>query len=165
MGPGGGRRGRVGASGIRTPVRGARPRLAAWYHRVVEVDTPLARQARRLALSAELTRRAARRAGERVAPDASAAGLVALARDLTALAAPVERAHRLRFAPPYPGVTGGVEELRNGRRLVLACTAIGAAGAPEAVVFTTLIAGHPPRVAAAPADAPIPAGWTALAPG
>ena len=119
----------------------------------------LTRQARRLALAAELTRRAARAVGDRIAADAD---LAALARDLAAIAAPVERAHRLRFAPPYPGVTGGVEELRGGRRLVLACTAPGPGGAPEAVVFTTLIAGRPPQVAAAPAGTPIPAGWAPL---
>jgi hypothetical protein len=77
----------------------------------------------------------------------------------------VQRAHGLRFEPLYPGVTGGVEELRGARRLVLACTAHGAAGRPEAVVFTTLIAGRPPQVAAAPVGAPIPPGWTALAAG
>lgn len=124
--------------------------------------TELTRQALRLALSAELTRRAARSAGERLPAEATAADLVALAAKLAAIAAPVERAHRLRFEPPYPGVTGGVEELRGARRLVLACTALGAGGPPEAVVFTTLITGRAPQVAAAPVSAPIPAGWVAL---
>ena len=126
------------------------------------VDAEVSRQALRLALGAELTQRARRIAGARIADGAD---LAALARDLAALAAPVERAHRLRFDPPFPGVTGGVEELRGARRLVLACTALDAGGAPAAVVFTTLIAGRPPQVSAAPADAAIPPGWTALAPG
>jgi hypothetical protein len=125
----------------------------------------ITRQALRLTLSAELTRRAARCAGDRVAAEATAAELVALARGLATIAPPVERAHRLRFEPPYPGLTGGVEHLRAARRLVLACTAIGPGGGPEAVVFTTLIGGRPPQVAAAPVGAPIPPGWTTLAAG
>jgi hypothetical protein len=127
--------------------------------------TDLTRQALRLALAAELTRRAARCAGDRVPAGATAADLVALAGRLREVAAPVQRAHRLRFEPPYPGVTGGVEELRGARRLVLACTALDVARTPTAVVFTTLIAGRPPQVAAAPVGAPIPPGWTALAAG
>jgi hypothetical protein len=126
------------------------------------VDGEVSRQALRLALGAELTHRAGRIAGGPIAADAD---LVALAGKLRAMAAPVERAHRLRFDPPFPGVTGGVEELRDARRLVLACTALDGAGEPAAVVFTTLIAGRPPQVSAAPADAAIPPGWTALAAG
>jgi hypothetical protein len=126
------------------------------------VDDEVSRQALRLALGAELTHRAGRIAGGRIAPGAD---LAALAGELRAMAAPVERAHRLRFDPPFPGVTAGVEELRGARRIVLACTAHDAAGAPTTVVFTTLIEGRAPQVAAAPAGAPIPAGWTALAAG
>jgi hypothetical protein len=77
----------------------------------------------------------------------------------------VERAHRLRFDPPYPGVTAGVQEAGGGRRLVLASTVLDAGGTPEATVFTTLIAGRAPLVTAAPAGAAIPTGWTALPPG
>jgi hypothetical protein len=128
----------------------------------VEVDSELTRQGRRLALSAELTRRAARSAGERLAADLDAAALIAIARELEAIAAPVERAHRLRFAPPYPGVTPGVQDARGGRRLVLACAVESADGEPEAVVYTTLIAGRAPQVTAAPAGAEIPSGWAAL---
>jgi hypothetical protein len=126
------------------------------------VDGEVSRQALRLALGAELTHRAGRIAGGRIA---AGADLAALARELAQLAAPVERAHRLRFDPSFPGVTGGVEELRGGRRLVLACTALDAGGTPAAVVFTTLIAGRPPQVSAAPAGAAIPPGWTALVAG
>jgi hypothetical protein len=114
------------------------------------VDDDLSRQALRLALGAELTHRAGRIAGGRIAPDAD---LAALARGLEAMAEPVERAHGLRFDPPYPGDSGGVEELRAGRRLVLRCTAFDAADTAATVVFTTLIAGHPPRVSAAPPEA------------
>jgi hypothetical protein len=126
------------------------------------VDGDLSRQALRLALGAELTHRAARHAGGRIAPDAD---LAALARGLREVGAPVERAHRLRFEPPYPGATAGVEELRGARRIVLACTARDAAGDPAAVVFTTLIAGRAPQVSAGPPDAAIPPGWTALTAG
>jgi len=126
------------------------------------VDDDLSRQALRLALGAELTHRAGRHTGGRIGEDAD---LTALARDLREIGAPVERAHRLRFEPPYPGATAGVEELRDGRRIVLACAALDAAGAPATVVFTTLIAGRAPQVSAAPPDAAIPPGWTALAAG
>jgi hypothetical protein len=126
------------------------------------VDAEISRQALRLALGAELTHRAARVAAGRIADDAD---LAALAGELRAIGPPVERAHRLRFAPAYPGATRGVEELRGARRLVLACTASDAAGEPAAVIFTTLISGRPPQVSAAPDGAAIPPGWTALEPG
>jgi hypothetical protein len=119
------------------------------------------RQALRLALGAELTHRAGRSAGGRVAPDADAAAVRALAARLAEIAPPVERAHRLRFDPAFPGVTAGVEELRGARRVVLACTAFDAGGEIAAVVFTTVISGRPIQVSAAPAGAPIPEGWTA----
>jgi hypothetical protein len=115
----------------------------------VALDSDLTLQARRLALGAELTRRAARSAGERIDRDADAAALIAIARELTAIAAPVER----------------VREVGGGWRLVLASTVLDARAAPEATVFTTLIAGRPPLVTAAPAGAAIPAGWSALPPG
>lgn len=127
----------------------------------METDGPeLTRQALRLALGAELTRRAARCVGERIPADAD---LADLARRLADVAAPVERAHRLTFEPPFPGATGGVEQLRAARRIVLACAVRDADGAPVAVAFTTLIAGRAPQVAVAPADAPIPAGWAVIA--
>jgi hypothetical protein len=116
-------------------------------------DSPLGEQALRLALAAELTHRA-RRAAAGAETD-----LVALARALRGVAGPVARAHRLEFSPPYPGATGGVEEARGGRRLVLACRALDAAGRPAAVVFTTLIEGRAPQVTVAPPAAPIPPHW------
>jgi hypothetical protein len=127
----------------------------------VEAGTDIERQALRLALGAELTHRAARLAGARVDAGAGAGDLRALAARLAEIAPPVERAHKLRFEPGFPGVTGGVEELRDARRLVLACTARDSDGGAAAVVFTTLISGRPVQVSAAPAAAPIPAEWTA----
>ena len=115
-------------------------------------------QARRLTLAADLTRRAVRCA-DGAAPD-DAVGLLALAGRLAAVAAPAERAHRVRLEPAFPGVSAGVEEVAGGRRLVLACRAFGADGDPVAVVFTTLAAGRPPAVAVSPPAAPIPADWT-----
>jgi hypothetical protein len=119
-----------------------------------------AEQARRLMLSADLTRRAARCA--RGGAPADAAGLVALAARLAEVAAPVERAHGVKLEPAFPGVSAGVEEVAGGRRLVLGCRALGADGRPVAVVFTTLAAGRPPAVSVAPPAAPLPSGWTVL---
>jgi hypothetical protein len=119
-------------------------------------------QARRLILAADLTRRAMRCA-DGAAP-ADAPGLLALASRLAAVAAPAGRAHRMRFEPAFPGVSAGVEEVAGGRRLVLACRALGPGGDAVAVVWTTLAAGRPPAVAVAPPEAPIPPGWTAPPP-
>src|SRR4051794_41710097 len=93
------------------------------------VDGEVSRQALRLALGAELTHRAGRIAGGRIAPGAD---LAALAGELRAMAVPVERAHRLRFDPPYPRATRGVEELPDAPPLLLACTAPHARRAPPA---------------------------------
>jgi hypothetical protein len=122
----------------------------------VGVDGDLSRQALRLALGADLTHRTGRISG---GPIAAGADLVAVSSALAAVGASVERGHRLRFDPAYPGVSGGVEDLRGARRLVLACTARDAAGEPAAVVFTTLISGRAPQVSAAPPEAAIPPGW------
>jgi hypothetical protein len=108
-------------------------------------------QGRRLALAADLTWRARRAAG-------AADDLPALARRLAAVAPAVERAHRVRFDPPYPGAGGAVEDVRGGRRLVLVCRALGAGGAVEAVVFTTLIEGRAPLVSVAPPEATVSGG-------
>jgi hypothetical protein len=122
-------------------------------------DTALAQQALRLTLAADLTRRATRSAGGRLAADAGEEDLLRLARELRAIAAPVERAHRLRLQD-YPGVTAGVQQAGGRRRLVLACAAVAHDGAAVGVVFTALIAARAPQVTVAPATAPIPAGWT-----
>ena len=126
-------------------------------------DSPLADQARRLALSAALTRRAIRALGAEVVPaEVEPAALLDLARGLARAAAADERAHRVRLTPPYPGVTAGVERAGVASRLVLACTACDERGARLGVVFTTLIAGRAPYVAVAPPDAPIPETWAPL---
>lgn len=127
-------------------------------------DSPLAAQARRLALSAALTRRAARVLGAETLPDdASPAALIELATGLAGHAAAEQRAHRVLLTPAYPGLTGGVERVGTAARLVLACTAVDQGGDELGVVFTSLIAGRPPYVAVAPPGAPIPQGWAPLA--
>jgi hypothetical protein len=100
---------------------------------------------RRLTLAADLTWRA-----RRCAAGADEDDLPSLERALEAIASAVERAHRVRFDPPYPGASDGVEAVRGGRRLVLRCRALDAHGSPEAVVYTTLIAGRAPLVSVAP---------------
>jgi hypothetical protein len=124
-------------------------------------DEVLAEQALRLTLAAELTQRATRCAGGRLPEGAGDEELLRLARELRAIAAPVERAHRLRLQD-YPGVTAGVQEAGGRRRLVLACAALARDGARAGVVFTTLIAARAPQVTVAPATAPIPPAWRTL---
>jgi hypothetical protein len=109
------------------------------------VTSPAGAQGRRLTLAADLTSRAHRCWAR--APDDD---LPAVAARLTEAGPPAERAHRVRFEPAYPGTGAGVEEVRGGRRLVLTCRALGEDGAPEAVVFTTLIGGRAPQVSVAP---------------
>jgi hypothetical protein len=108
------------------------------------IDSPADEQGRRLTLAADLTWRA-----RRCAAGGDGEDLPGLAGRLEAIAPDVERAHRVRFDPPYPGA-GAVEDVRGGRRLVLTCRALDASGAPAAVVFTTLIAGRAPLVSVAP---------------
>jgi len=88
---------------------------------------------------------------------------MALARRLPPEAAALESRCRLRFEPDYPGVTQGVEGVRGGLRLVLACWAYGGGDEPMGVVFTALIAGRRPVVSVAPAPVGIPEGWRSLA--
>src|SRR4051794_32362900 len=117
---------------------------------------PAAAQGRRLTLAADLAWRA-RRCADGAAPD----DLLALTGRIAAAGPPAERAHRVRFEPPYPGATAGPETVAGGRRLVLACRAIGPGGAAEAVGVTTLIARRAPQGSAAPPATPIPPGWGA----
>ena len=127
------------------------------------LEDPLDGQARRLALAAALTRRAALSLGAARIPVAHRPPeLVALARGLAKGMATVERAHRVRLEPAYPGATAGVEQLASGPRLVLGARAIMADGRPLGVVYTTLIPGRAPQVAVAPAEASIPPGWIPL---
>ena len=125
------------------------------------MDTPLDLEARRLFVSTALAAHAVRRLGGRVNAGSDAQDLLALARRLSEEMGSVERRYRLRFDPPYPGVTAGPEEVvGGGRRLLLACTASDDEGAPPlGVVFTTLIPGRLPQVSVAPVEARIPEGW------
>jgi hypothetical protein len=121
------------------------------------MDPTLDLETRRLYLSVALIMQARRRIGGRIAADSDARDLLALARDLDGQH--IERAHRLSFEPSYPGVTAGVEIVRGGFRLLLACRAYERDGRPFGVVFTTLIPGRPLQVSVAPADTPVPEGW------
>jgi hypothetical protein len=123
------------------------------------MDRTLEPGARRLFVSAALTAHAARRLRGRIAAAAGANKLLALARRLGEETEFVERRHRLRFDPPYPGVTPGIESAGASLRLVLACRASDLEGKPLGVVFTTLIPGRSPQVSVAPAEARLPEGW------
>ncbi len=124
------------------------------------MDTPLDLETRRLFVSAALAAHAVRRLGGRVNAESSAEDLLALARRLGKETGSVERRYRLRFDPPYPGVTAGPEEVvGGGRRLLLACTASDDERTPFGVVFTTLIPDRLPQVSVAPVEARIPEGW------
>ena len=118
---------------------------------------------RRLFISAALSAHAARSLKGRIPFQSKGPDLLALARRLTDDAGSVERRYGLRFEPPFPGVTGGVESVGDGVRLVLACAASQEDGTPFGVVFTALIPGRPPQVSVAPAAASIPQKWRPLA--
>lgn len=114
---------------------------------------------RRLFVSAALTAHAARRLRGRIAPESDAEDLLDLALRLSEEASDFENRYHLSFEPPYPGVTTGVERVRGGIRLLLACRASGDDGAPLGVVFTALIPGRPPQVSVAPPGTRISEEW------
>jgi hypothetical protein len=117
-------------------------------------------EARRLFVSARLTMYAVQTARGRIAADGDAGDLLAVAHSLREEIPAVQRRYRLRFEPPYPGVTAGPERLRSGFRLVLACEAFDwEEGPPLGVIFTALIPSRLPQVSVAPAAAGIPAQW------
>jgi hypothetical protein len=128
---------------------------------ILRMDPTLER--RRLLISATLTAQARRRLGSSLAAGSSAGELLDLARSLNEVAGPVERAHRLRFEPPYPGVTAGAQSAGGTYRLLLGCRASDTDGNPIGVVFTTLIPGRPPQVSVAPVGAGFPVVWRPLA--
>lgn len=99
---------------------------------------------------------AARSLGGRVAAS-NAEDLLDLARNLDAEI--VERGHHLSFDPVYPGVTAGVETVRGGLRLLLACHVFTGDGEQLGVVFTSLIPGRALQVSVAPIKTPIPEEW------
>ena len=127
------------------------------------MDPILDLETRRLLISAALTTQARRRLGRNLATGSSARELLDLARGLNKGAGSIERAHRLRFEPPYPGVTAGPQSAGGTYRLLLGCTASDTDGNPIGVVFTALIPGRPPQVSVAPAGAGIPGEWRPLA--
>lgn len=119
------------------------------------MDPTLDLEARRLFVSTALSTHAARSLRGRVD---DAGRLLAAARHLGEGLAPVQQRYRLRFEPPYPGLTAGPERLRGGSRIVLACRAFDGER-PLGVVFTTLIPGRLPQVSVAPAETSIPEEW------
>ncbi len=128
------------------------------------MDTPLGLEARRLFVSAALTTHAVRRIEGRVDAESNAEDLLTLARRLGEETVSLERRYRLRFDPPYPGVTAGPEVVVGGFRLLLACTAFSSdEGMPLGVAFTTLIPGRLPQVSVAPIQARISDGWRPVA--
>jgi hypothetical protein len=125
----------------------------------LRMDPTLDLERRRLLISATLTAQARQRLGSSLAAGSSAGELLDLARGLSEGAGPIERAHRLRFEPAYPGVTAGPQSIGGTSRLLLACGVRDRGGTPIGVVFTALIAGRPPQVSVAPPGAGIPGDW------
>lgn len=126
------------------------------------MDPTLDLQAQRLFVATALTTQASRCLRGPVAADSSAEDLLALARRLAGEIEPLEQRYGLRFEPPYPGVTAGVESAGDTLRLVLACTAFSGEKKPLGVVFTALIPGRRPQVSVAPVDARVPGEWRRL---
>lgn len=123
------------------------------------MDPHLDLEARRLFVSAVLSTHATRRLRGQVAANSSAGDLLASAYRLGEEVESLEGRYGLRFAPPYPGVTAGVESVGGGIRLVLACAASDRRDGPLGVAFTVLIPGRSPLVSMAPAGARIPEEW------
>ena len=122
------------------------------------MDPILNLEAWRLFASTALTTHALRTIGGRIAADSNPDALLAQGRRLGEEVGHLERRYRLRFEPPYPGVTVGVEAAGSGIRLVLSCAARDPEGWPLGVVFTTLIPGRLPQVSVAPVGARVPQG-------
>jgi hypothetical protein len=123
------------------------------------MDPTLDLERRRLLISAALTAQTRRSLGSSLAANVSVGELLDLACGVSEEAGTIERAYRLRFDPPYPGVTAEPQSVGGTSRLMLACSVRDRVGTPIGVVFTTLIAGRPPQVSVAPAGASIPEGW------
>jgi hypothetical protein len=126
---------------------------------ILRIDPTLDLERRRLLISAALTTQTRRRLGSSLAANVSVGELLDLGCGVGEEAGTIERAYRLRFDPPYPGVTAGPQSVGGTSRLMLACSVRDRVGTPIGVVFTTLIAGRPPQVSVAPAGASIPEGW------
>jgi hypothetical protein len=126
------------------------------------MDPILEAESRRLVASTALTAHVVKILGGCVSAESGADELLALARRLREAGPVAERRLRVRFEPPFPGATAGVEEAPASPRLVLACTALGARRERLHVVFTTLIPGRRPLVSVAPVEARIPEDWRPL---
>ena len=126
---------------------------------ILRMDPTLDLERRRLLISAALTAQARRRLGSSLAANLSVEELLDLACGMSEGTGMIERAYRLHFDPPYPGVTAGPQSVGGTPRLILACSVRDRVGTPIGVVFTTLIADRPPQVSVAPAGASIPEGW------
>jgi hypothetical protein len=123
------------------------------------MDPSLDLETRRLLISTTLAAQVRRRLGRRVPADSGPGELLELAHELGEAAGSVARAYRLCFAPPYPGVTAGAEDVGESSRLLLACRVSDRDGSTIGVAFTALIAGRPPQVSVAPPQALLPEGW------
>ena len=126
------------------------------------MDPILNPEAWRLFASTALTTHAVRSLGGRIAVHSNAEDLLSQARHLAEEVSLLERRYRLRFEPPYPGVTAGVESAGDTLRLVLACTAFTGEKKPLGVVFTALIPGRRPQVSVAPVETHVPREWRRL---
>ena len=126
------------------------------------MDPSLDLQAQRLFVATALTTQAMRCLRGHVAANVDPADLLAMAHRLTEQIGPIQRRYGLRFEPPYPGLTAGVESASGTLRLVLACTAYTSEEKPLGVVFTALISGRRPQVSVAPIEARVPREWQEL---
>jgi hypothetical protein len=127
------------------------------------MDPLLDLERRRLLISAALTTHARRCLGGSIAVGSDARDLIALARKLGGETNAIERAYRLRFDRPYPGISAGPESAGDSLRLVLACRVLDQHNLPIGVAFTALIPGRTPQVSVAPAGAAIPKDWRPFA--
>jgi hypothetical protein len=125
----------------------------------LHMDPSLDLETRRLLISATLAAYLRKRLGRRVPSGSGPEELLDVAHGLNEVAGPIERAHRLRFDPPYPGVTAGPKSVGGSSRLLLACRVSDHDGIAIGVIFTALISGRPPQVSVAPPQASIPQGW------
>ena len=126
------------------------------------MDPALDLEARRLFISTALTMYAVRSLRGPILVDSTEDSLLDLAHRLGEEVGSLERQYRLRFDPPYPGLSAGVENAGGRLRLVLACKAFDRERNPLGVAFTTLIPGRRPQVSVAPKEADIPERWHPL---
>src|SRR5215212_10085821 len=78
---------------------------------ILRMDPTLDLERRRLLISAALTAQARRRLGSNLAANLSVGELLDLACGVSEGAGTIESAYRLRFDPPYPGVTAGPQSV------------------------------------------------------